>query len=161
MNELMKLLSAIVLLIVSTWFGYLGLPSQMGLAILAGALGLAFSNIDKISEFSGAGFSAKMKEEVQAIIDKETEPDIEDKDQESADLGVEHSKIIAALNHSKYTWRSLAGISKESNITEPEAWKALVWLTKHGLVRTGNKNKTGAMIWALTRVGRAVAANDS
>ena len=53
-------MSAIVLLIVSSVLGFMSMPTEMGLAILSGALGMAFSNIDKISEFKGAGFEAKI-----------------------------------------------------------------------------------------------------
>jgi hypothetical protein len=38
----------------------MSMATEMGLAILAGALGLAFSNLDKISKFKGAGFEAEM-----------------------------------------------------------------------------------------------------
>ncbi|WP_417684989.1 hypothetical protein [Pseudidiomarina gelatinasegens] len=36
------------------------MTAEMGMAILAGAIGLAFVNIDKISKFKGAGFEAEM-----------------------------------------------------------------------------------------------------
>lgn len=51
----------------------MAMPAEMGLAILAGALGLGFSNIEKISRFKGAGFEAEMKM-VQTIIESQTEP---------------------------------------------------------------------------------------
>ena len=37
-----------MLLVVSSIYGFLSLSTEMGLAILAGSIGLAFSNIDKI-----------------------------------------------------------------------------------------------------------------
>lgn len=43
-------------------FGYLSKPAEMGLVIVAGAFGMAFSNIDKFKKVSGAGFSAELKE---------------------------------------------------------------------------------------------------
>lgn len=162
MEVVFKFFSAIVLLVVSCCFGYMGLPTEMGLAILAGALGLAFSNIDKLSEFSGAGFSAKMKDQIQAVVDKETEATPLSKDEgkekkaPSTDI-----KILKALSNPNFTWRTLPGISKDANCNESEAWTILVNLVGNDFVRSGNKNKTGEMIWALTAKGRQLAAENA
>ena len=153
LNTIFQILSAMILLIVSTCFGYLGKPTEMGLAILAGALGLAFSNLDKFSEFSGAGFSAKMKDQLQAVIDKETE-ESPSKEVAAEELSPPEESILEALANPKYTWRTLPGVSGAAKCSESETWSALVALTEKGLVRTGNKNKTGEMIWSLTSKGR-------
>lgn len=42
-------------------FGFFGKPTEMGLAIVAGAIAAAFINIDKIQKFKGAGFEAEMR----------------------------------------------------------------------------------------------------
>ena len=47
----------------SGYFGYLGRPAEMGLAIVAGSIALAFSYIDKIQRFKGAGFEAEMRQQ--------------------------------------------------------------------------------------------------
>ena len=159
LNTALSLFSAIVLLGVSSAFGFMAMPKEMGLSILTGALGLAFSNIDKISEFSGAGFSAKMKDQLQAVIDKETEQEDIASIENQKSLGNEEISAIKALNNPRFTWRTLRGISKESSLSESEAWKVLVSLIQKELVRTGNKNKTGEMIWSLTRLGRSHASN--
>jgi predicted transcriptional regulator len=125
----------------------------MGLAILAGVLGLAFSNIDNIAEFSGAGFTAKMKTQIQAVIDKETEQEETTEDKKVKGITDLEKTVIKALRNSRYTWRNLNGISKEISLTESQAWKILVTLMQKELVRTGNKNKTGEMIWSLTQEG--------
>lgn len=57
----------------ATMFGLLGKSTEMGLIIVAGAIGLAFLNIDKIQRFKGAGFEAEMKkavEEANATIEQ-------------------------------------------------------------------------------------------
>lgn len=46
-------------------FGLMGKPAEMGLIIVAGAIGLAFLNTDKIQRFKGAGFEAEMKKAVE------------------------------------------------------------------------------------------------
>jgi hypothetical protein len=53
-----QLLSFGVLLVISSILGLVGRPTEMSIAVVAGALGLAFSNIDKIAKFKGAGFEA-------------------------------------------------------------------------------------------------------
>lgn len=48
MMKLYKGCTFIFILVASSFFGYIGKPTEMGLAILAGAIALAFANIDKI-----------------------------------------------------------------------------------------------------------------
>ncbi len=158
LNSILSWSSAIALLVISSVFGFLGMPTEMGLSILAGALGLAFANIENIAEFSGAGFSAKMKHQIQAVIEKETEPEDIALTENDETIQDPEKAVIKALNNPKYTWRTLSGISKEASTPEKEAWKILVSLIQKGLVRTGNKNKTGEMIWSLTQQGRAYAS---
>lgn len=162
MEVVFKYSSAAVLLVVPCYFGYMGQPTEMGLAILAGALGLAFSNIDKLSEFSGAGFSAKMKHQIEAVVEKETEstPLLKD-DGEATKSSYVEAAILEALSNPKYTWRTLPGISKDASCSESEAWTVLVGLVSNKLVRVANKNKTGEMIWALTTKGRQLAARNA
>jgi len=145
---------------VSTFFGYTGQPTEMGLAILAGALGLAFGNLEKFSEFSGAGFSAKMKEQVQAVLEKETEntPAIVQANSALVQDKTPEFKVLQSLADPKYTWRTLSGISKAAELIDVDTWKYLVQLIQKDLVRVGNKNKTGEMIWALTPEGRQVVS---
>ena len=47
-TSLMQILSGLMMFGVSTLLGLLGKPTEMGLAIAAGALGFAFSHIDII-----------------------------------------------------------------------------------------------------------------
>jgi len=51
-------------IVVSSIFGYLDKTTAMGLSIALGAIGMAFSHIDKIKRFKGASFEAEMKEVV-------------------------------------------------------------------------------------------------
>ena len=53
-----RIAGALVLLGASVIFGALGRAAEMGLAILAGAIALAFANLHKLESFSGAGFKA-------------------------------------------------------------------------------------------------------
>ncbi len=159
MEATFKFFSAVVLLAVPCYFGYMAQPTEMGLAILAGALGLAFSNIDKLSEFSGAGFSAKTKDRIQAVVEKETEitysPSGGGQITQASPLEI---SILKALYSPRYTWRTLSGVSRDAGCSESEAWTVLVNLVSDKLVRVANKNNTGEMIWALTTKGRQFAA---
>lgn len=156
MEKVLKFFSAVMLLAVSCYFGYMSQPTEMGLAILAGALGLAFSNIDKLAEFSGAGFSAKMKDQIQAVVEKETETAPFSNDEVAQASAIE-AAVLKALSNPKYTWRTLFGISKDSDYGEAEVYTALIKLIGKDFVRNANKNKTGEMIWALTDRGRQIA----
>ncbi|MBD3670027.1 MAG: hypothetical protein HUJ29_04565 [Gammaproteobacteria bacterium] len=136
------------------------MPAEMGLAILSGALGMAFSNIDKISEFKGAGFEAKMKDQIQAVIDKETEPEPiytkSDKLELVASIPIGAKKIINALQHPQYTWRSIHGLIKDTGLQRSELSNEMAWLVeneyaKHSLGKPGS-------IWTLTKKGRQLSA---
>ena len=156
-NSILSCCSAVALLGASSLFGFMEMPTEMGLSILAGALGLAFSNIENIAEFSGAGFSAKMKTQIQAVIDKETEQEDFIENEKEISLTDHEKFVLKSLHNPKYTWRTLRGISKEASMSESESWISLLTLKQKGLVRTGNKNKTGEMIWSLTQQGHAYA----
>jgi hypothetical protein len=66
-----------MLLGISSAYGFMGMTAEMGLAIIAGSIGLAFTNIDKISRFKGAGFEAEMCNKVMhtptGVVHKATE----------------------------------------------------------------------------------------
>ncbi|MDZ7686942.1 MAG: hypothetical protein U5O39_19965 [Gammaproteobacteria bacterium] len=165
MNTILTVVSVLVLLGVSSAFGFLSMPTEMGLAIVAGALGLAFANIDKIAEFSGAGFSAKMKDQLQTVIDKETEPDLDPEAEERPALELigitqedEHAEAaLRALTNGKYTWRSIGGIAKETSQRSSEALNTLKLLKRKGLVEEGRSN-SGSRIWTPTVRGSIVGA---
>lgn len=165
LNTVLTISSVIVLLGASSVFGFMSMPTEMGLAILAGALGMAFSNIDKISEFSGAGFSAKMKDQIQAVIDKETEPDIEPESVEwpqelvilkEKDIHVE--KALLALTDSRYTWRSIGGIAKMTSQRPSDAVNTLQLLQREGLAKEG-RSSSGSRIWSPTVRGSIIGAS--
>ncbi|MCG8514690.1 MAG: hypothetical protein MI740_11145 [Halanaerobiales bacterium] len=55
----------IIIILPAIYFGYIGKSTEMGLAIVAGAIVAAFINIDKIQRFKGAGFEAEMRKMVE------------------------------------------------------------------------------------------------
>ncbi|MEK7857101.1 MAG: hypothetical protein AAB288_13505, partial [Acidobacteriota bacterium] len=59
MLTIIRCLSFAFILGSSFYFGCLGQPVEMGLAIVAGSIALAFSYIDKIQKFKGAGVEAE------------------------------------------------------------------------------------------------------
>ncbi|WP_166368366.1 hypothetical protein [Psychromonas sp. SA13A] len=68
-----------VLLVVSIFlFGLKGMAVEMGIAVAASAVFLAFANLDKFSKFKGAGFEAELK----SVVDE-------------ANATVEHLKSVA------------------------------------------------------------------
>ncbi|PKG54058.1 MULTISPECIES: hypothetical protein [Halomonadaceae] len=59
----LSLIAALV--VIPTGFGAFKMPTEMGLAITAIALALAFANLDKFSRFKGGGFEAELKSAVE------------------------------------------------------------------------------------------------
>ncbi len=161
MKLLFQIISFSVLLIGSLALGYLGKATEMGLAIVAGAIGLAFTNIDKISRFKGAGFEAEMREQIETIIDKETEPELVESDEgftsQAYGLVGKANDIVLALNDSKFTWRYLGGLVKDSGATKEKVIETMNWLVENNLAKE-SKGKKGK-IWSLTSKGREVFAN--
>lgn len=144
-----------VLLLVSSTLGFLGKPTEMGLAIVAGALGLAFSNIDKLSKFKGAGFEAEMKM-VEAIIDSQTEPSAEQKEiaQRVDAISDIENRILKSLQKPGYTWRYAKTVAGEVSRSPKETEELLTSLMSRGLAKkTAGSN---GEIWAVTAVGKSV-----
>ena len=154
----MIVVSAVVLLVVSSILAFLGKPTEMALVILAGSLGMAFSNIDKISKFKGAGFEAEMRDlRIDAILDKETESDPKENDPGLLEISFNRSleKILSALNNPAYTWRTVAGVSKESGLPLETVTKELINLVGMDYVHQG-KDRNKKVIWSLSKDGRNV-----
>jgi len=165
MNRILNLIAFTVLFGVSLVFGLLGKATEMGLAILAGVLGLAFLNLDKLKRFKGAGFEAEMKEKIEGIVDKETEPqrDMHTVASASGAGGVSYvaneqkKKVIEALFNPTYTWRYAEGISKESELSMAEVSVALHSLLNDRLVSSTEGDH--GTLWCLTARGRNVLRN--
>lgn len=126
----------------------------MGLAILAGALGLAFSNIEKISRFKGAGFEAEMRK-VETIIDNQTEPTPQQKEK-AQEIGKLHEieiQILETLQGSSYTWRYSSTIANILARSEQDIQETLRSMMKRGLVKNGQGSNRE--IWATTVIGKS------
>jgi predicted transcriptional regulator len=156
-NTISQASAFIVLLVGPITFGMLGKPTEMGLCILAAAIALAFSNIEKIKRFKGAGFEAEMVEkQLEAMIAKESEP--ETKEESSFITGKGYGLddatrgVVRALGNSKYTWRTVSGITQESGLNTASVKKAIHWLTMNDLVvQAGTAKSTN---WGLSEEGR-------
>lgn len=147
--------SFVVLLVVSSALGFLGKPTEMGLAIIAGALGLAFSNINKLAKFKGAGFEAEMRM-VEAIIENQTEPSSEQKEEAKKADGISENenRILKSLQKPGYTWRYAKTVAGELSMPVPEIESMLTSLMHRGL--TKKAAGSNGEIWAVTIVGKSV-----
>ena len=159
-KSLIQFLAFLILLVGTMVFGFLGQPTEMALAIVASSMALVFSDIERFKKIKGAGFEAEMRDQIEAIIDKETEPtesmDSENTSPLTATIDPELWAVLEALDSPKYTWRYLSGITKGSNIERDLASKKLAWLVDNGFVRR-SIGKHGA-IWSLTEQGRHMVA---
>ncbi|GEM_PF-2016713 len=162
-SKVLQVISAIVMLIVSLYFGYEGKPTEMGLTIAAGFLGLVFANLEKFQSFKAAGVEAQLKvEQIEAVLEKETEDPTEEIDEVGSqvpnlNLVSENTKsVLSALQNHKYTWRYISGLSKETRLTRSQVKESLLWLSEHGYARK-SLGKNGE-IWASTQEGRYLFA---
>ena len=64
MNALLNFIGFVLLILSIFIFGLKGMPTEMGIAVVASSIFLAFANLEKFSEFKGAGFHAKLKKAV-------------------------------------------------------------------------------------------------
>mgnify|MGYP003388239945 CR=1 FL=1 len=144
-----------MLLGVSSAYGFLSKPTEMGLAVLAGALGLAFSNLDKISKFKGAGFEAEMNM-VQTMIESQTEPTLEQKEEAKTkdDLSSVENQILKRLQKPGYTWRYAKTVAGEISEGILSTENSLTSLMSRGFAKSG-KGSNGE-IWAITTLGKSV-----
>lgn len=145
-----------MLLLGSFYFGCVGSPAEMSLIIVASALGIAFSNIDRIREIKGVGFEAKLIDAIGPIIAKETEMPTEGGLKvtftPSIYLARTDADILKSLGNSKYTWRTITGVVKDTNYPVSTIRDGLTNLTKLGLAV---QSETGThSSWALTGRGR-------
>lgn len=157
-DSIAKASSFLLMLLGSVFFGCLGKPTEMGLVILAGALGLAFANIDKVSEFSGGGFAAKMKDIVGPMVAKETEPEFEaqltDPPPAFASINDVERKVINALGNTKYTWRYLSGLAEDTQYSRATISRTVRRLMEQGIVVV--TDGANGQVWGLTELGRSV-----
>jgi predicted HTH transcriptional regulator len=138
--------------------GFLGKPAEMGLAIVASAMALVFSDIERFKRIKGAGFEAELKEKVEAIVEKETEP-IQAEDSARTSLlevavDTEAQAVLHALRNPRYTWRYLPGILNDSKLPKNTVSRKLEWLVQNGFARR-SAGKHGS-IWSLTEEGRSL-----
>ena len=127
----------------------------MGLAILAGSLGLAFSNIDKISRFKGAGFEAEMREQhiAESVVTAQTE-DTEALKAIAFGINERRQKIMSSLLHTQYNFRYVPGVASDTGYDKEIVKDELEWLREQGLVRKSSGPK--GYLWNLTEKGMAV-----
>jgi hypothetical protein len=160
MKTIVQVTAYILLLVGSVVFGFLGKPAEMGLLIVAAALALAFSDLEKFSRIKGAGFEAELREKVEAVIEKETEPPVfREKGQAVPDVSRIDKATLAvvdALRRPEYTWRYMAGIKHDTKLSTDEVQKSLSWLVNSGYAKqTQGKHGT---VWNLTEDGRYLSA---
>ena len=141
-------------------FGVLGRPAEMALAIAAGSLALAFSEIERFRRVKGAGFEAELWDQIEAIVEKETEiPPPEDGEEASplyARVDGSTKAVMDALHRPEYTWRYLGGIKKDTGLESNKVVQTLKWLVENSYARH-SQGKHGP-IWSLTEEGRHLNA---
>lgn len=156
MKGFLQFIAFAVLLVGTMVLAFFGKPTEMGLAIVAAAMALVFSDIERFKKIKGAGFEAELKEKVEAVVEKETEPFIAATSDVTspmeAALDPDTKAVMDALENPEYTWRYLPGILKDSKRPKNVVSRKLEWLVQNGFARR-SVGKHGA-IWSLTEEGR-------
>jgi len=153
--SLMQILSGLMLFGVSTLLGLLGKPTEMGLAIAAGALGFAFSNIEIIEMLKGPGFEARMRERkaAESVVAEQTD-NAEHLRSLAFQITEPRQQIMSALIHTEYQARYIPGVASQTGLPKEVVTGELEWLLNNGLAtrRTGRKG----YLWNLTEKGMAL-----
>lgn len=156
MTGFIRFVAFAILLVGTMVLAFLGKPAEMGLAIVAAAMALVFSDIERFKKIKGAGFEAELVEKVEAIIEKATEPlkaeDSEETSPRQATIDSDTKAVMDALEHPEYTWRYLPGIAADIKRPKQLVARKLAWLVENGFARHST-GKHGA-IWSLTEEGR-------
>jgi hypothetical protein len=147
----------------SFYLAYVGKPAELAGFVVAGALSLVFLKLDSFKEFSGGGFSAKLKERVEnlerdiaPIKSKQTDPESEASSlPEHFFLGEESEKVLFSLTNGKYSWRTLGGLKADTKLAEKKLVSILKKLELDGLAYA-SKSSSGNEIWGATEKGYAV-----
>ncbi len=153
--NVLSIASVITLFGVSAGLGFCGRPAEMGLSVLAGAIGLGFSNIDKISKFKGAGFEAEMREQqlAESVVAQQTD-NTDNLKALAFDITDRRQKVMSSLIHTEYNYRTTSGIAKELNLPIDLIADELEWLKEKALVT--KKPASHAYLWNLTEKGMAL-----
>lgn len=135
---------------------YLSKPAEMLALTISSSIALAFVDIDKFKRIKGGGFEAELKEQVEAVIEKETEVDTSLADENASPLQAEVDKsislVLQALDDPSYTWRYVSGIKKATGLDDDNVAGAVAWLVVNGFARR-SQGKHGP-IYSLTEQGR-------
>ncbi len=92
---LLQAAGAVVLVGASVVFGAVGQTTEMGLAVLAGAIALAFGNLHRIESFSGGGFKATTR----PSDAEQDEPDAPDPEAPNSNETVDIVSLRPRLRH--------------------------------------------------------------
>jgi len=153
--SLMQFLSGLMMFGVSTLLGLLDKPTEMGLAIAAGALGFAFGNIEIIEMLKGPGFEARMRERkaAESVVAEQTD-NAEHLKSLAFQITAPRQQIMSALIHTKYESRYIPGIASQTGLAKEVISGELDWLLNNGLA-TRRAGKKG-YLWNLTEKGMAL-----
>lgn len=116
--------------------------------------------VEKEAERANLEINA-VKKEVQPVIQKATEPMIELSSDNAAlqdtTVNGENNQVLLALSKSQYAFRTLAGISNFTKLSQDKVKEAIQELMDAGLV---NENlQDGGKYWCLTKQGKEVASH--
>ncbi|ABA90274.1 hypothetical protein Pcar_3039 [Syntrophotalea carbinolica DSM 2380] len=145
----------------------LGKAAEMGIFAGFSAVCMAFLKLERFSEFSGIGFSAKLRDtvrKVEAMEVKETEVDPEDLSNQpvSEFSWVRISEIersaLQAIEDSPFTFRTATGLAQNLGISVSSVRQLMAGLEDKDMVaQIVTSRRTTA--WNITALGRTYLAS--
>jgi len=139
---------------------FMGKSAEMTVLGAFTAIAMAFLKLESFSEFSALGFSGKLRDvlkKVNAIAERETEIDPEESVSDLNQFALfkvseQEKNALEAIYRSKFTFRSVGGISKQLNVSNATASRLLNTLAQKGLVSHSVSSKRRS-IWNITEEG--------
>lgn len=150
MKRIGEIASLLVILLFTVIFGFLGKTTEIGLAIIAGAISFGLLNLSQIASLKGAGLeiiTRERKEQIDAVLEREIEPAsvISIKSYSTDEVT---KKVVRAFLSSQYSWRYTKGLVQYTGESEEDVKQAINWLIDNGLATKSN-GKHGS-IWTLS-----------
>lgn len=87
--------------------------------------------------------ATETREEIDPLIQRSEESELgaDEKKLDPKELADERKKVLAALNHSRFTYRALSGVSKDTEIDKPRVREILSELESEGLAKGLQREK--------------------
>lgn len=141
----------------------LGRAAEMAVVAGFSAVCMAFLRLEKFSEFSGVGFSAKLRDvvkKVEAMEVRETEVDVDEVSGAqfgqitAIQLSAQEREALEAIEDSPFTFRTATGLAQNLGLSVSAVRQLMIGLEEKGLVSQIVTSRR-SIAWNITAQGRS------